>query len=214
MKKVLIGILALGLLAGCSSNNSASGTVRKTQDPNHQSDTGTVNTLNQASKPSASQTVTAPQPSKPTAPSPHNYEADIEHDVSVLKSKATIPPNGVQFDPIIDSHPDAEVPDGFGGMLYAWNVVLNGNGDGTVQQIYFFDNNRYLGRDTANDHGPSGVHAGSTGSIIATYAHYRANDANCCPSGQPFTVTFHWDGSRLAPDSVATLNEVVNDQFK
>lgn len=145
---------------------------------------------------------------------PHNYQADIEQDAAVIKSKATISVDGVQWEPIIEAHPDAEVPDGFGGMLYAWNVIVDGNGDGSAVQIYFFDNNRYLGKDTADYHMPSNVHAGSTGSIVATYEHYLANDANCCPSGQPFTVTFHWNGSRLNPDSVATLEAAVNDQFK
>jgi hypothetical protein len=149
----------------------------------------------------------------PTPPS-HNYQADINQDLAFIKSKAKISVDGVQWEPLIDSHPDAEVPDGFGGMLYAWNVIVDRNGDGSAQQIYFFDNNRYLGKDTAKYHVQSSVHAGSTGSIIATYQHYLANDPNSSPSGQPFIVTFHWNGNGLTPNSVATLNEAVNDQFK
>lgn len=151
---------------------------------------------------------------KTPSSSSHNYQADIEQDAAVIKSKARISVGGVQWEPIIHSHPGAEVPDGFGGMLYAWNVIVDGNGDGSAQQIYFFDNNRYIGTDTAKYHMSSSVHAGSTGTIIATYEHFLANDPMCCPSGQLFTVSYHWNGSSLTPDSAATLNEAVNDQFK
>ncbi|MCM2535206.1 LppP/LprE family lipoprotein [Neobacillus pocheonensis] len=150
------------------------------------------------------------------APSPSSYndQADIEQDVAFLKSKARISVDGVQWEPIINSSPDAEVPDGSGGTLYAWNVILNGNGDGSAQQIFFFDNNRYIGTDTANYHTRSKVKAGSTGTFVATYTHYLANDPNSSPSGQPFIVRFHWNGSGLTPDSITSLNEAVNDQFK
>lgn len=144
----------------------------------------------------------------------HNYQSDINHDVSFLKSKATISVKGVQWKPVIHPNPDAEVPDGFGGMLFAWNVILNGNGDGSTQQIYFFDNNRYLGKDSSKYHLPSSVHSGSTGTIIATYQHYLANDSMANPTGKPFIVSFHWDGSNLKPNNNKKLNSVVNDQFK
>jgi uncharacterized protein YcfL len=165
-------------------------------------------TVSTTGKPSSSQgTVTS-------SPSTHNYQSDIANDVAILKAKATISVNGVQWSPMINSHPDAEVPDGSGGMLYAWNVVLDGDGDGSAQQIFFFDNNRYIGTDTAKYHLPSKVHAGASGTIIATYDHYLSNDPMCCASGQEFTVMFHWNGSHLTPNSVSTLNAAVNDQFK
>lgn len=123
---------------------------------------------------------------KAPSSSSHNYQADIEQAVAVIKSKATISVDGVQWELIVDLHPDAEVPDRFGGMLYAWNVILDGN----AQQIYFFDNNRYIGKNTANYHLLSSVQAGSAGTIIATYQHYLANDIMASPTGQPFTACF------------------------
>lgn len=146
--------------------------------------------------------------------SSHNNQSDIGQDLAVIKSKATISVNGVQWKPLIHSQPDAKVPDGTGGMLYAWNVILDGNGDGSAQKIYFFDNNHYIGTDTSKYHLPSSVHAGSTGTIIVTYQHYLANDSSASPSGKPFIVSFHWNGSRLKPNNVAMLNAAVNDQFK
>lgn len=93
-------------------------------------------------------------------------------------------------------------------------VIVNGDGDGSAQQIYFFDNNRYIGRDTAKYHLPSSVHAGTTGTIIATYQHYLSNDSMASSTGEPYIVTFHWNRNSITPNSVATLNEAVNDQFK
>jgi hypothetical protein len=141
-----------------------------------------------------------------TSSSTHDYQADIDQDYALIKSK-------VPAHAIVNTQPDAEVPDGFGHMLYAWNVILNGDGDGTSQQIYFFIDNRYIGTDTSSTHLPSSVRPGGTGSIVATYEHYLKNDPMCCPSGQPYIVTFHWNGSRLVPNDPQTLDEAVKNQF-
>lgn len=227
-------MLAFGLLAGCNSNNASSGTVQKKQETPKQEtqqakekESSTSKTTDQTTTPpqtstvqsnaSKPTTVTVPQPSQPnTVPTAsHNTEADIAHDVEVIKSKTTLAVSANKgWAPIVNKVPDATVPDGFGGMIYAWNVIMNGDGDGTAQQIYFFDNNRYLGRDTADIHYQSTVHPESTGEINAVYGHFLPNDPTCCPSGQPYTVTYHWNGSTLTPDSIATLNEAVNNQFK
>lgn len=168
----------------------------------------------EVSKPVSPAKSTTTKTSTPASPS-HNIGADIEHDVAVIKSKATLAvstENG--WVPIVNTFPDAAVPDGFGGMLYAWNVILDGNGDGSAQQIYFFDNAQYLGRDTKSDHLQSSVRPLSTGEIIATYGHYLPNDIMADPTGDPYIVTFRWNGNSIIPDSVATLNEAVNNQFK
>ncbi|MED4227029.1 LppP/LprE family lipoprotein [Neobacillus cucumis] len=148
-------------------------------------------------KPATNKSTTNNGTANAPTPTSHNYQADIDQDLAVIKSKATISVIGIQWEPLIDSHPDAEVPDGSGGMLYAWNVIVNGDGDGRAQQIYFFVNNRYIGRDTAKYHLPSSVHAGTTGTIIATYQHYLSNDSMAFPTGEPFIVTFHWNGNSL-----------------
>jgi hypothetical protein len=159
-------------------------------------------TSESTSKPSTTQTVT----SVPLSSTTPDYQADVDQDYALIKSK-------VPSVAIVNTQPDAEVPDGFGNMLYAWNVILNGDGDGTAQQIYFFDGNRYIGTDTSSEHVPSKVHPGGTGSIVATYSHYLKNDPNCCPSGQPYVVTFHWNGSQLVPNAPQTLYDAVNNQF-
>jgi hypothetical protein len=89
-------------------------------------------------------------------------------------------------------------PDGFGHTLYAWVAICHSSGDGYCQKVFFFIDTRFVGTDTSK---PSPqilrLAARGTGVIAVTYAYYRKNDPLCCPTGHPFTITFHWTGQRL-----------------
>ncbi|MED4225598.1 LppP/LprE family lipoprotein [Neobacillus cucumis] len=84
-------------------------------------------------------------------------------------------------------------------------------GDGETNQIYFFNNNRFIGTDTPIMHGPTTVSPGSTGTIIATYAHFLPNDPMSSPSGTPYTCSFHWNGSQLASSNPQGLYDITHN---
>lgn len=123
-------------------------------------------------------------------------------------STAVPPPsNPLTADPaVVKAHgytPDSghtETPDGFGHTLYAWRATCTDSADGYCQKVFFFIGTRYLGTDTRD---PStqivGINAPEAGTIAVSYAHYLAGDAQCCPSGQPVLISYHWNGSRLIP---------------
>lgn len=66
--------------------------------------------------------------------------------------------------------------------------------------MFFFLNTRYLGTDTSSPSAGIGdFRAAGTGSIAVTYPNYAKSDPLCCPSGQPVTITYHWNGTSLVP---------------
>jgi hypothetical protein len=168
----------------------------------------------QSSKPTSKPKTISTTSNAPSSLSSNSRQSDIQQDIAFINTKGTRTFNGNQYQPIVNSKPDAQVDDGFGGTLYAWNIIAAGSGDGNAQQIYFFDNNHYLGTDTLKTHLASNVRASSNGTIIATYQHYLANDSMATPTGNPYIVSFHWNGNSLKPSNVQILNNAVNDQFK
>lgn len=158
-------------------------------------------TSDATSKPTQPISITIVQPStrKPFRETLTENQSDINQDVAFATQRLG---EGYSVSP----YPDASVPDGFGGMLYAF--IVRSDGDGTTQQIYFFINNRFLGTDTSDMHGPTTVVPGSTGTIIASYAHYLSGDPMSNPTGIPYTCSFYWNGSKLIPSNIPALNEI------
>lgn len=94
----------------------------------------------------------------------------------------------------------AQTPDGFGHTLYAWHGTCQGSADGYCQKMFFFIDARYLGTDTsAESTSIADYQTGGTGTITVTYANYGKNDPLCCPSRQPVTISFRWNGTKLIP---------------
>lgn len=91
-----------------------------------------------------------------------------------------------------------------GGTLSVQKGICRDSADGACQALFIFVDQRFLGTDWATpSRSITDLRALDTGRFAATYASYADGDANCCPSGQPVTVTFTWDGSRLRPDRYA-----------
>ncbi|MCQ6282638.1 restriction endonuclease [Bacillus sp. EB600] len=159
--------------------------------------------ISAASKPSTTSTDRVAPSSSATSVSPATEnQADINQDIAFVTNRA-----GEGY--IVDPYPDALVPDGYGGMLYAF--IVKNEGDGATNQIYFFINNRFVGTDTPIMHGPTTVAPGSTGIIIATYAHYLPNDPMSTPSGTPYTCSFHWNGSQLVSINPQALYDITHN---
>jgi hypothetical protein len=94
----------------------------------------------------------------------------------------------------------AKTPDGYGKTLYALLGICEGSADGHCQKVFFFLNDQYLETDTKSPSNEiKSEMAAGTGNIDVTYANYKNNDPLCCPSGQPVTILYHWNGTRLIP---------------
>lgn len=143
-----------------------------------------------ASAPPAT-TVATTSPTVPpaaAATTPATSTADpVTVDVSVVRAHGYQPDSRV-----------AQTPDGFGHTLYAFHGTCTGSGDGYCQIMLFFIGTRYLGTDTKNvsidiaNYYPTG-----TATFAVTYANYAKSDPLCCPSLQPVTIDYHWNGLRL-----------------
>jgi LppP/LprE lipoprotein len=97
----------------------------------------------------------------------------------------------------------AKTPGGVGKTLYAVLGICEGSADGHCQKVFFFLDDRYLGTDTKSPSNEikSEVAVG-TGSIDVTYANYKTDDPLCCPSGQPVTIRYKWNGTRLSASGI------------
>jgi hypothetical protein len=195
MKKVtmLSALLMLGL-SGCGETHTA--TVAPSDN-----NTAVVNTTQSqptqpkpqpTQKPQSQPQQSQPKPQPKPSPQPKpvdNPAADIAKDKALIASK------GMQA-----TGQYIEVPDGFGKTLYAFSATTGG--DGSNQQVFFFINDTYIGTDTAEPHGPVLEMGGEgTGSIGVVYAVYKPTDPVATPSGTPFTIVYHWNGSRLTPNA-------------
>jgi hypothetical protein len=68
-----------------------------------------------------------------------------------------------------------------------------------AQKAFFFLGPRYLGTDTKNESAGINYAGQSDLTVSLTYALYRPDDANCCPTGGEKTVRYQWSGERLVP---------------
>jgi LppP/LprE lipoprotein len=88
-----------------------------------------------------------------------------------------------------------------GGTLSVFIGIASDSATAYNQKAFFFvgPELRYIGTDTTN---PSrGIRVSwTTGMTVALeYQLYRADDANCCPSGGTAEVRYQWDGLQLTP---------------
>lgn len=125
-----------------------------------------------------------------------NGTDSFNSQIAVIKSKGFVPFGSFLQPPKYE--PDAQVADGYGNILYAWDAEPVGPGDGSIHQIFFFIGSKYLGTDTLKPHGPiKSITAGDTGSITVSYSVFKKDDPMCCATGEPFIITYHWNGSKL-----------------
>jgi hypothetical protein len=169
------------LLAGCGSplSSAASNTATPTATP-PPSATATPIVI--------TATPGAPTPPVTPGPSAQATSADpLTHDPAVVQAHGFMPSSNV-----------AQTPDGFGHTLYAWHGTCQGSADGYCQKMFFFIDATYLGTDTSADSTSiTGYQPSGTGTIAVSYANYGTSDPLCCPSGQPVTINYYWNGRKL-----------------
>ncbi|NLE81446.1 MAG: LppP/LprE family lipoprotein [Rhodococcus sp.] len=86
------------------------------------------------------------------------------------------------------------------GSCPALEYVLAQTPMGTASsptQVLFFHDNTYLGTATSNAYAYTTVADTTENSVSVNYRWLAPEDANCCPSGGPATITYTWAGSRV-----------------
>jgi hypothetical protein len=93
-------------------------------------------------------------------------------------------------------------PDGMGGTIDAVVGVRTPTADGKGQLVFFFHNDTFVGWDAPQE-AISILRLVSPGprAIAVTYANYGPRDPIVGASLPPATVTYRWDGHRMAPDT-------------
>ena len=82
---------------------------------------------------------------------------------------------------------------GNGQVLSAWVATRNGKSNNAEEKVFFFLDGKYLGTDTSKAHGyVDTVAPNGQGTISVTYENSNANG-----TGNPFTINYHWNGSKL-----------------
>lgn len=94
---------------------------------------------------------------------------------------------------------------------YALRVLIGtreGSATGFAQRAFFFVESDYIGTDTSAD-SASIEYAGQDDETVSlSYALYRRDDPNCCPTGGDATVTYQFNPDR---ESLTPLDEIPSD---
>jgi hypothetical protein len=97
------------------------------------------------------------------------------------------------FDVVATFAPDGSIFIGIAGTLI-------GSADGYTNWVFFFAGTTYLGTDTLKPSpGLQLVGSPGAGKINVQYTNYAPDDPLCCPSLEPVTITYTWDGTAVTP---------------
>lgn len=99
-----------------------------------------------------------------------------------------------------DWDPDMSTYDPSATLSAVQAVVAGGASAASPEQIFFFNQGRYLGTATSTPRVAISITDTADDEITASYGNYAATDPFCCPSLDPYVVTFGWDGSQVVPE--------------
>ena len=138
---------------------------------------------------------TVPATSPPTTVAASDDPTDTDGELTggaVGRAIATIANEGYTVDP--DERR-------IGGTLSVFIAIATDSATAYVQRAFFFvgPELRYIGTDTSNPSRSIRVSSNTNDTIALEYQLYRADDANCCPTGGTAEVRYQWDGIRLTP---------------
>lgn len=196
------GITTLLMLAGCSTGGSSDGPAPLTTTTT----TASATTIATTTAPSST-TTTAPVPepttttttgatAETTTPSgPGTTAASPSGGPALDAAAAEAKIRGVgDWDPEMDTYSPT-------ATLSAVEARVTGAGSAaSPEQVFFFNEGRYLGTGTSEPRIALSITAFNDTSATVQYGHYDPEDSFCCPSLPAYVVTFRWDGSRVVPD--------------
>jgi LppP/LprE lipoprotein len=171
---------------------------------------------NSRANPQSSSTTATTAPS--TAPSTATTSATT---VAVSTEPAAMPPTATQIaaqaartreinapSERFVASPPITVADGSGGLLTAVDSIRDPSADGHGGLIFFWHNQTFLGWDTNLETWNHTIRA-IDGGIEATYANHAPNDAACCPSLDPVTISYRWTNGQFAQSRPLPAGAVV-----
>lgn len=94
------------------------------------------------------------------------------------------------------------LPDGRGGSFTAAVGVRYPTADAYGQLLFFWHNGTFVGWNADRESVTIRLTPAGPAAVLATYAHYAANDPLCCPSLPPVHVTYTWNGARVVANGV------------
>lgn len=114
---------------------------------------------------------------------PTNFDItqDTKINAAKIKSLGYVP----------ESSMSTSAPDGSGNLVYAFAAYPQAVTDGSVEKVFFFLGQHYLGTDTLKDHGP--VLNVSPVGIATIGVRYETN-------AEPLEISYQWNGSVLQPN--------------
>ncbi len=214
VRRVLAVAGLLLALLGCSTNNDAGRSERRSTSPGRAKVTTTrkPTTTAEAAPTSGTSPPTAPT-SLPTTVAPTTSTSSTTTTIPATvapPTQSTLPPSSAPPDiggrataaakvTSLGWDSDTEVGSFAPGYLSAFGAHHQGSINGRCDYVFFFLGDRYLGTDVASCSELSRAVSSDGGTVRVEYPLYRDNDAGCCPSGGSAFVRFHWNGQRLAP---------------
>ena len=129
--------------------------------------------------PSATQTAT---------PGPDAYYGAAETQIRSLDFDPSGTPAAVELEP--------------GRFFIAEKGICAGSADGKCQSVFFFLNDTYLGADSDSPWYAILDPVAEGDGFRLEYGNYLPDDPLCCPSGEPYQITFTWDGSSLVSSGI------------
>ncbi|QLY29754.1 LppP/LprE family lipoprotein [Nocardia huaxiensis] len=209
LTSALVAVLAAGVVmgvSGCESTSSdpvavpttkVTGTAAEPTRPGGGGQTtdesAPATTTVTPTRPTTPDTTIAPVTSAPYG-SGHGLCFDLNSKLAddAIKSLAVPGSTGAWNNPAASNDP---ISAGCDGVL-SWMTVESGNIH-PYTHVLFFADGKYLGTATSEPYAYTHVAGKTANTVSVEYRWVQGDDALCCPSGGPSTVTFTLSGGKV-----------------
>lgn len=161
----------------------------------------------------AAPSTTRPATTEPPSTEPPSTEPPTTTGPATTAPVTTEPPSTSEPGPALDPSeaeakirsvgewdPDMTTYDPAATLTAVTAVRIGSGSGGAPMQVFFFNSGRYLGPATSEPRIALGISDIGPEAITVSYSHFAPGDAFCCPSNDPYLVTFRWDGSEVVPE--------------